>query len=138
MILYSISSVTNKPFNTVQQSRQQALRAYSPNIYSVHQGLERKAKDLKRSLQIRLCLSPLFRKLAFTGLHERRSFGRHKKVKVRKFQKGILVTWCLQFSKISALEPVCCNKRQKIVPDQLLVLGIRASEGSEWYQTDPR
>ena len=57
-----------------------ALRAYCPNVYTVHQGLERKAKDLKRSLQIRLCLSPLFRKLAFTCLHERRSFGRHKKV----------------------------------------------------------
>ena len=36
------------------------------------------------------------------------------------------------------LESVFCKKRQKIVPDQLLVWGIRASEGSEWYQTDPR
>ena len=24
------------------------------------------------------------------------------------------------------LEPVCCKKRQKIIPDQLLVWGIRA------------
>ena len=28
--------------------------------------------------------------------------------------------------KKSKLEPVCCKKRQKIVPDQLLVWGIRA------------
>ena len=36
------------------------------------------------------------------------------------------------------LEPVCCKKQQKIVPDQLLVWKIRASEGSEWYQIDSR
>ena len=37
-----------------------------------------------------------------------------------------------------SLEPVCSNKRQEIVPDQLLVWEIGLSEGSEWYQTDPR
>ena len=31
------------------------------------------------------------------------------------------------------LEPLCCKKRQKIVPDQLMVWGIRAFEGSIWY-----
>ena len=36
------------------------------------------------------------------------------------------------------LEPVYCKKRQKIVPDQLLVWGKGPSEGFEWYQTEPR
>ena len=40
---------------------------------------------------------------------------------------GVTMDWIL--------EPVCCKKRQKIVPDQLLVWRIRASEGFEWYQT---
>ena len=39
---------------------------------------------------------------------------------------------------VKFLEPVCCKKRPKIVPDQLLVWGIGPSEGSERCQTDPR
>ena len=27
-------------------------------------------------------------------------------------------------SELSLLEPICCKKRQKIVPDQLLVCGV--------------
>jgi len=34
------------------------------------------------------------------------------------------------------LEPVCFKKRQKIVPDQLLVCGVGESEGPEGFQTD--
>ena len=35
------------------------------------------------------------------------------------------IWWCEQVISFK-LEPVCCKKRQKIVPDQLLVWGIRA------------
>ena len=35
-----------------------------------------------------------------------------------------------------SLEPVCCKKQQKKVPDQLLVRGIRDLD-SEWYKIDP-
>ena len=34
------------------------------------------------------------------------------------------------------LEPVCFTKRQKIVPDQLLVCGVGDSERPEGFQTD--
>ena len=37
------------------------------------------------------------------------------------------------------LEPVCCKKQQKKVPDQLLLCGIGAgiTEDSEWYKINP-
>ena len=36
------------------------------------------------------------------------------------------------------LEPVCCKKWQKIVPDELLVCGVGDSEGPEGFQTDSK
>ena len=36
------------------------------------------------------------------------------------------------------LDPVCCKKRQKIVPGQLLVCGVGDPEGPEGFQTDSK
>ena len=35
------------------------------------------------------------------------------------------------------LEPVCCKKQQKKVPDQLLIVEQGTSKDSEWYNIDP-
>ena len=35
------------------------------------------------------------------------------------------------------LEPVCCKKQQKAVPELLLVCGIGTSVDSEWFKIDP-
>ena len=43
------------------------------------------------------------------------------------------------FVNKNKLEPVCCKKRPKIVPDKLLVLRVQeTSEGPEGFQTDSK
>ena len=50
----------------------------------------------------------------------------HSKVILLKGIENCSAAWCkgLRASLTTSLEPVCCKKRQEIVPDQLLVWGV--------------
>ena len=70
-------------------------------------------------------------------------FAKTRKKKDRKIsQQRLRFRWviksCSDLSLFEQffLEPVCCKKWQKIVPDQLLVWRVATSEGPERFQTD--